>query len=606
MGFLSKFKRFLESLQIFKYLKEDKFFGNIALLLILLVPLLSVIWLFAIPTDIKETILLNFYFVLLISLSFAFVLNVFLIYTQEVPFLLQIAILMYVVFFALSTTIAIVHPYISLATQVLIAVPLAYRFEKGRNKFWVITLTSLSLAQFPPFPFVPADLMLIIKIATKFIILFMLLFGISFVKLPFKIRNIIPFLVLSLNFVYVSTVNFANFQENIKVLSQTLWTVITVPLWLILAGDLVDEVGRFAGFVSKRILSFLNTPVKVKAEISIVFILSLLLTVLSFLYPELVVNWFYTFPLPSFLYDYRDAFLITLRFLSLVISFVALFSIYNFDQFETLELKNRFNQILLALIVFSVQISYSYYFTNQEEVKASLTGFPFLLLVFGLFWDPIKMIGTANIQARNFSVLLAYVIILTSMAVNINLVWDPYSVSKVSIVYQVLGGILVGFPIFFFRLIKGWEYDEKFIFRSFLLGFIIGLFPMVAFPNHYWLTIPMGLILSVAFYKLVLKKEVSSWAFLMAGFGVLAQSSVGWIIPLPIFPLIQTWYNNIGQVVPIEIFSMNYFINIFVFVFVALVYLFLSKSKLHQNICLTIASIFYLLVNFILYKFQLF
>ncbi|MFN3270475.1 MAG: hypothetical protein ACK42G_07805 [Candidatus Kapaibacteriota bacterium] len=310
--------------------------------------------------------------------------------------------------------------------------------------------------------------------------------------------------------------------------------------------------------------------------------------------------------MPSFLIDYRDSFLITLRFLSPVISFVALFSIYNFVQYETLELKNRFNQILLALIVFSVQIAYSYYFTNQEEVKASLTGFPFLLLVFSLFWDPIKIIGTANIQARNFSVLLAYVIILTSLTVNINLVWDPYSVAKVSIVYQVLGGISVGFPIFFFRLIKGWDYDEKFIFRCFLLGFIIGLFPMVAFPNNYWLTIPLGLMLSLAFYKLVLKKEVSFWAFLMVGFGVLAQSSVGWIIPLPIFPLIQTWYNNIGQVVPIEIFSMNYFVSISVFVFVALVYLFLTKRKFHENICLTIASIFYLLVNFILYKFQLF
>lgn len=595
-------RKILSKWHLIENLKKDKFFGKIALLFIFAFPVASLIWLLLVPSELKIKFLSNYYAVSIISLFFAFVLNVFIVYSATFNLSAQIIVLLYSIFFAMSQTVAIAPPILSIATQIILSLPMVLNLQRSnsfRKYFFPLAIISLTIAQFPPFPIIVGKNLLWFNVGIKLVLCFVVFYFFSFLRLNKTLLNFLPFIVLSVNFIYSCTLDFPRYYENFKIFSASVWNVLTIPFLLLLAGDLVDEVGRLGNFASRYILFFVNSKRKVVAEICFVLLIASLLTILWFFSPEFIQNFAQKVKLPVFISNYKEAILISLRVIAPILLLVGLIAFFYLKRIETIELKNRFNQVVFAIIVFSVQIVYSYFFTEETEISASLAGFPFALFALGLFWEPLKLVGTIEVEEEKLSVLLAFILILSGLLVDINLVFEPYSIARVSIVYQILGGVALGIPILFFRLLVGWDYDEKFFFRNFFLGFVFSLFPVVIFPNQFWMTNPIGLALALIVFKVVHKARISFWDYLSLGFGVLSQSFVVWIIPLPIIAFLNFWFANLGQIVPIEIFSEQYFKHNIFFLLSAFLYLALSRTKLRTTLSIFIALVLYFFLNFI-------
>ncbi|MGC9077133.1 MAG: hypothetical protein ACP5I9_00060 [Candidatus Kapaibacteriota bacterium] len=595
-------KKILSKWVLFENLKNDKFFGKIALILIFTLPIFSLIWLFVLSPETKGTFLMNYYSVLFLSFILAFILNVFIIYTKDLVFFLKIFVILFLIYFGMSLSVAIVHPFVSIATQIFVALPFVYTLPRNKYFYLKTVIIALAVAQFPPFPFILSKEILILNIAVKLIFSFAIFWLFSLIPLSSMILNFLPFFAMVLNFVYSASIDFGNYLNNFKVLSATIWNVITIPIWLLLAGDFVDEIGRFGKIFSKYFFPFVKTKGIFLIEIFIVLFVFVTLGYLLFWKSDIVTALLANLKLPSFLSNYKEVLVISLRFVTPVVIIICIMVFLNLNRINTLELKARFNQILFAIVVFSVQIIYSYFFTTESEVGESLTGFPFLLLVLGFFWEPLKLVGTTEMKSENLSVLLAYILILTGMLVNINLVWEPVSVAQVSIVYQIIGGIAVGIPVLFLRLFVGWDFDEKFIFRNFLLGFAATLPPIVLLPNEFWISTPIGLAIALLIHKILIRAEITFWDYVTLGFGALSQTIIVWILPLPIIPLLQVWFANLGKIVPVEIFSFYYFKQIACLLASAIIYLIASHFRFSRIAAIPISLLSFVLLSYALLK----
>ncbi|MCX7908889.1 MAG: hypothetical protein N2560_05160 [Ignavibacteria bacterium] len=600
MLFFKRIESVLSQWKLFNVLSKAGKVGFGSLLLFALFCLFTIVW-HILPFEQKATIAANFYFILILSIIFSFFFSALIFFTSEFNIYIRLLILSFINYFGLNPTLGTISNYFLIATQLAMSYPLVKELNKeGKSYYLKLMLIALVIGQFPPFP-IEIYQSLFLKIAIKVALLFFIFWLIN--RLNFKLslsKFLFPFTFLTISFIWSLSASYQAYFESFKMLVLTLWNTITIPLWLLLAGDLVDEVGRFGKIIAKPTFSFIKKRKFLVLEIVLVFLIAILVSISWFFPNNYLLTFFDLIHLPNFLEDYKSTFVVTLRFISPIVVITAIISIFLLKNVDVIELRNRFNQTLFAIFVFTFQILYSYYFTNELEVQKSLTGFAFVLLALSLFWEPIKITGLANVDEFNLSIILLVIFLLTGTLIDLGLVWYPLDIAKVTILYQILGGIVVGFPVLFLRVVFGWDYDEKFMFRNFFLGFSTTLVFFILFPNKYWISLPLGYFTSILGYKMLTRSEISVFVFLALGFGTIAQSFIVWVVPIPIIPLVNTILNNLFLNVPFGLFEVEHFLLTLFVLVASLIYFFVSKIKFTTELlsCTISVSVFFALCYF--------
>lgn len=583
MLILKRLKDWWLKWELFVNLKNSGIVGKFALLLIVIFPPISFVWFFFIPPNLQSEILSSGLFLAILSFFFSFFFTIFLIYICDFNFYIRLIVSLFVIYFALTPTINITPKIISVLSQYVIALSVLNSKNPHGNKIVKIIFVSLAISQFPPF-LIEFSENIAINISLKFFISFLIFwFFLSIPPLSDFLYGLMIFTILSLNYLYPLLTNFQSYSTGFQLLIKNLWDILTIPLWILLAGDFVDEVGRLSAIIPQKVLKFLKSKKLLLIEIALVMLLTLLALVLVVFYSNSFFQKLQNLiPLLTYNLNYQLFLKTTIIFIAPIIFIISILSLFLLNKSELIELRNRFNQSLFALLFFSSQILYSYYFTNKSDIIEALSGFPFVLLALGLFWEPMKLFGQTTFIRSNYSIILAFILIISGILVDILLVLYPESVAQVSITYQIIGGIVVGFPILFLRIFMGWKYDEKFVFRNFFISFFLTLFPLVLFPNKYWLTIPLGLLISIVF-KFFSTKQVSLVDFISLAFGAIAQAQVVWLLPLPIIPILQQWLRNLYQNVPMELFGKEHYIFLSALAISSISFFLIEKSKSGKN-----------------------
>jgi len=573
------------------------------ILIVLLIPI-AFVWVKLIPYDFKVYLLSNPYSILGINFIFSFIFTIFLIYSKGIPFLLRLIILIYLIYFGIFPTLSGSPGYLILLTEITLAFPLISAIKNQKNLLFKVILVGLAIAQFPPFPtafFSNLKIPELFNILIKFVII-TTIFLIA-IKTKIKIDNktflfVTTFLAFFINYLVAWKSNYQVFYESLQLLSNSLWQILTIPFWILLAGDLVDEVGRFGKF------AFRLTFAPIIRNRNSLYVEIFLLTLLSTL---LLISWFVNIDpvslieknLPKWFKENLDILIVTTRIIAPLLILSGIIAFIQISKAPFDKIKLRYNQAIFALIIFSFQVFYAYN-TFDENYKASLSGFPFILLFLGFFWEPIKIAGIIRTNELNMSILFSYLLILSGSLVMINLIWDIDSVAKVGNYIQILGGLVVGLPILLLRLTTGWEVDEKFIFRNFFLGYFASIFPIGIFPNQFHITIPVGFLLSSILFKIINKREITYLDYLSLGFGTIAQAMTVWIFPLPVIALNSLWLQSLYINNPPDFFGIEHFAYLGLLFASSLIFLLSCKYILKNEISSLIVSN---VVNFLLFYF---
>jgi hypothetical protein len=546
-----KFEKILEEWSLYVTLIRGNLLSKLTFVLIILLVPLALIWAGLLSNDFKIYLLTNPFTILGITFIFSFIFTIFLTFSEGIPFLFRLIILIYLIYFGIFPTLRASPNYLIFLTEIALAFPIISEIKNQNNSSLKLALLALSISQFPPFFtsfFTNLKMPEIFNILIKFLILALLFLLVTKASGKNLINNknflfLITFLGFFVNYFVSWKLNFKDFYESLQLLSNSLWQILTIPLWILLAGDLVDEVGRF-GKVAFKIL--IAPIVRNKTALGI--------EILSFtlISAGLLISWFINLDpadligknIPVWVKENIDIIIITTRIIAPLLIVAGIIGFVQFSKTPFDKLKFRYNQAIFALIIFSFQVFYAYN-TFDENYKASLSGFPFILLILGFFWEPLKVAGILKTNELNMSMLFSYLLLLSGTLVMINLVWDIDSVAKVGNYIQILGGLVVGIPILLLRLTTGWDVDEKFIFRNFFIGYFISIFPIGILPNKFQITIPLGFLLSTILFKIINKKQIEYLDFLSLGFGTIAQAMTVWIFPLPIISLNPQWLQSL-------------------------------------------------------------
>lgn len=550
-----------EKFSLIKLLWRYGILGKIATFVILLLFPFVVIWAVVFDSQTRITLLHHQYGLLFVGVVFAFLWSILLWKSESFPTILRFLFLLYVIYFGLYPGIGSAPKWLMFGTSVSIFLFEARRLEINTKGLLLLAILSVGVAQFPPFLF--AGKYLILQILAKSIFLFAIgFFFVTYLRVSSVTASIILLAIFLFFYTYCSFANIEIFEAGVHEMTDAFWGLLTTPLWIVLGGELIDQAGK-----TGKVVARFAKPIAKKKNIIPIAIISVISfgIVLGLAWAfgfERGIEQNYSQKLPIWLQDYFPTFIKTLQTGSPLLLILGIVGFFVSKKIPQQDFITRYIQAFVGTVIFLFLAWYGYSTLNYEEIRASQFGFSFLLLGLILLWEPTNLlIGYGN-KVQNYVIWVSYAFILWSVLLCLNLVWTPLSVAKITSLYQVLGGMIIGFPLLLVSISVGWYKDreESSLLSNFLIGYLVSLIPMVFLPNQYFIVCPIGLALSFSIIYFFTKAELGSINFFMLGLGSISQVMTIWFLPLPIIYFNNFWLGSLFKNVPYELLSKGHIV----------------------------------------------
>jgi hypothetical protein len=593
-----------EKFSLLKLLWGYGVLGRIATSIILLLFLFVVVWIVGFDSQRRIALLHHPYGLLFIGIVFAFLWAILLWKSESFPAIIRFLFLLYIIYFGLYPGIGSAPKWLMFGTIVAMFIFEARRLETNIKGLLLLAILSIGVAQFPPFLF--AGKYLILQIFVKSIFLFAI--GFFFAKY-LKVSSIVSFIVflaiLLFFYTYCSFANIEAFEVGIQEMTNAFWGLLTTPLWIVLGGELIDQAGKGGAVVARFAKPFAQKksiiPIMVLSIISISIVLGL---AWAFGF-ERQFEQNYLQQLPTWLQDYFATFVKTAQTGSPLLLILGIVGFFVSKKIPQEDFTVRYLQAFLGTIIFLFLAWYGYSTLSYESIHASQFGFSFLLLGLILLWEPTKLlIGYGN-KAQNYVIWISYALILWAVLLCLNLAWAPLSVAKITSLYQVLGGMVVGFPLLLVSISVGWykDQEESSLLSNFIISYLVSLIPMVFLPNQYFFVCPIGLALSFSIIYLAMETELKGINFLMLGLGTISQVMTIWFLPLPVIYFNGFWLNSLFKNVPCELLGKEHIVLTLGLLVATVLFSVLNRTKfLPKLLCMLVSALVWTILNVLLYN----
>lgn len=596
------FNKLGEKFSLIKLLWGCGVLGKIATFVILMLFPFVVIWVAVFDSQSRIGLLHHQYGLLFVGIVFAFLWTILLWKSESFPAIIRFLFLLYIIYFGLYPGIGSAPKWLMFGTIVAMFLFEVRRLAANIKGLLLLAILSIGVAQFPPFLF--AGEYLILQIFVKCIFLFTVgFFFARYLKIS-SVASFIAFLAILLFFYgYCSFANIEIFEAGVQEMTNAFWGLLTTPLWIILGGELIDQAGKVGGVVArfaKPIAQKKNViPITIISVISFSIVLGL---AWAFGF-EREIEQNYLQKLPVWLQGYFPTLIKTAQTGSPLLLILGIVGVFLSKKTPHQDFIVRYIQAFWGTVIFLLLAWYGYSTLNYEDIHASQFGFSFLLLGLILLWEPTNLfIGYGN-KVQNYVIWISYAFILWAVLLCLNLAWTPLSVAKITSLYQVLGGMIIGFPLLLVSVSVGWYKDreESSLLSNFIIGYVVSLIPMVFLPNQYFLVCPIGLALSFSIIHLFTKIELGPINFLMLGLGVISQVMTIWFLPLPIIYLNGFWLNSLFKNIPCELLGKEHIVLTSGLLFATVLFSVLNRAKfLSKFLRMIISALVWMIFNILL------
>ncbi|SNB62422.1 hypothetical protein [Thermoflexus hugenholtzii] len=430
-------------------------------------------------------------------------------------------------------------------------------------------LWALALAQFPPHPIRPFLLSLGVKA----------LLGIGLMSLPFwpsvRISRMARggLLALGLTIPYLAAWGSgpAATGEGIRQMLAGVWGL-SVPVWLWLGANLVEEGGRLGHFWSRR-MELLHARPRLFGALPFLA-LALGALALPAFWPELGMA--LLAPLgpwgPLALYQgvwhtLRDWPLDAYLAGRTAVGVLFVLGLAGLGMRRRME-PVAFGQRYVALLIGAVAFLFAFYQAFFEVVDLELPQqwWPLLLVMVAWTWEPLKGLQELREEAEDLLewILAAGLLLLT--AVMARQLEDPEGLVRNTALWPLLGAMAWGFPYLLFTALqaaRGVEGEGTVSpVRPFLLGYglMLPLASLLPLEDRY--LPPLAFWLGSLLLPPPEGSRIDRWMHgAWIGLGAVAFQVVPWILPLPVLPWAGEWLERLYHRTPLEFLSAVYFIR---------------------------------------------
>lgn len=430
-------------------------------------------------------------------------------------------------------------------------------------------LWALALAQFPPHPIHPFLLSLGLKA----------LLGIGLMSLPFwpsvrisrMARGGLLALGLTIPYLVAWGSGPAALGEGIRQMLAGAWGL-SVPVWLWLGANLVEEGGRLGHFWSRRMELLRARPHLFGALPFLTLALGAL--ALPAFWPELGMQGLARPGLwaPFALYQGiwhalrgwpPDAYLAGRTAVG-VLFVLGVAGLGMRRRMAT----GAFAQRYVALLIGTVAFLFAFYQAFFEIVDLELPQqwWPLLLMMVAWTWEPLKGLQELREEAEDLLewIIAAGLLLLT--AVMARQLEDPEGLVRNTALWPLLGAMAWGFPYLLFTALqaaRGVEGEGTVSpVRPFLLGYGLMLPLASLLPLEDRFLPPLAFLLGSLLLPPPEGSRTDRWMHgAWIGLGAVAFQVAPWILPLPVLPLAGEWLERLYRRTPLEFLSAVYFIR---------------------------------------------
>ncbi|WP_322802506.1 hypothetical protein [Thermoflexus sp.] len=459
--------------------------------------------------------------------------------------------------------------------EVLIPVLVLFLFERthphSAMKGWPgRILWALALTQFPPHPIRPLPLSMALKS----------LIGIGIATLPLwqrlRLSRTIRGLLLALGLVGPYLIAWGAspgaLGESLRGMLQAVWGL-SVPIWLWLGANLVEDGARLGRFWSRRMGLLQNRP-RLFGLLPFLTLAAGLLALPAF-WPELWAGFLVRIPGTMAVFPlYRelwhrirawppDAYLAARTAVG-VLFLLGAAGLWMRRRMDPL----AFGQRYVALAVGAVAFLFAFYqaFFGALDLDLPQQWWPLLLVILAWTWEPLKGLQEMREDAEDLLEWIVAVALLLLTIVMVQQLTDPGALIRVSAIWPLLGATVWGFPYLVFTALQTArgpeEAGEISPVRPFLLGYglMVPLTAVLPLEDR-WLP-PLAFLIGSMLLPPPEGSRVARWIHgAWIGLGAVGFRVAPWILPLPVLPLAGGWLERLYGRTPVEFLSAAYFLQ---------------------------------------------
>ncbi|GBD08104.1 hypothetical protein HRbin22_00336 [Candidatus Thermoflexus japonica] len=431
-------------------------------------------------------------------------------------------------------------------------------------------LWAVALAQFPPHPIRPLPLSLALKS----------LIGVGIAVLPLwqrlrlsrSIRGLLLASGLIAPYLVVWGASPAALGEGIRGMLQAVWGL-SVPVWLWLGANLVEDGARLGRFWSRRMGILQARP----HLFGLLPFLTLALGVLALpaFWSELLLDSLIRAPGRMIMFSlYQEIWhrirewppeaYLAARTAVGVLFILGAAGLWMRRRMDPLS----FGQRYVALTVGAVAFLFAFYqaFFGALDLDLPQQWWPLLLVVLAWTWEPLKGLQELREDAEDLleEVVAAALLLLT--VVMVQQLTDPEALIRASALWPLLGAAVWGFPYLVFTALQtahGLEEDRGISpVRPFLLGYgwMVPLTAVLPLEDR-WLP-PMAFLAGSMLLPPPEGSRLARWMYgAWIGLGAVGFRVALWIVPLPVLPFAGGWLERLYSRTPVEFLSAAYFLQ---------------------------------------------
>jgi hypothetical protein len=480
----------------------------------------------------------------------------------DLPFALRLLTSLYSLFYLANPLLSI------LPINYLLVPTLAIFFfellnpNSNMRKWHTRLIWSLALAQFPPHFPLNLFLSVILKAGIGFVI----------ASLPFWrrldnprwLRWVLIVIGLALPYSFAWGKSSERLFTAIELMLPALWNL-SVPLWLWLGANFVEEGGKLGRFIYGK-ASFLKSNPPILISIPILFVLIGLLAfplffpqIFNFL-PEafkmiyqLVQTTIQNLPPDAYLGGRTTAGLMLL---------VGALGLYLWRRRNSQNFGKHYLEVAVGTIAFVVM--FWQYFFDALNLNIPNQWWPLFLLALSWFWEPLRAIRELVEETEDFlEWFCVLIVILATLVISLYLS-NPVALIRDVTLWSILGAVVFGLPNLVFATLQSTRDSASAIlpFRPFFLGYSLMLLTMSLLPLNTWLIPPLvfGLGSIVEWHKNI-ESRWERWNIIAwVGLGSVAFLEAPWILSLPILPLAEVGLNRLYDRGVLDFLEFDFFI----------------------------------------------
>jgi hypothetical protein len=419
-------------------------------------------------------------------------------------------------------------------------------------------LWPLAIAQFPPH--VPGSLAL--SIGLKSII------GTAIAAFPIWRQQSVPQWIrigllwagLTVPYVLAWTHSHADLLRAIEQMLPALWGL-SVPLWLWIGADVIQESGNFGRFLSRRLSIIREHPYVLHGMPLVLTFLGLaaLPLVVYDVMPETVTRAYA--PLQDAFRDWLPDAYIAVQSAVVVVILMGVLGLLMRRRMEPSAFGMRYAELAIGALAFVLMFWQN--IVDALDLDFPTQWWPLVLIGVGVFWEPLKGLRELTGESEDVLEWVCVLAVLLTTLVIFQYGSDPRTLIRDTTIWSILGAAIWGLPALFFTTfgtVYGFA-DAAFLVRPFLVGYGVML-PLMSFVplETRWLTpIAFG-IASVIQRHTAEGVRWLRWAHMAwIGIGIVAFLAAPWIIPVPILSLMGLGLERLFSRGAIDLFSVQFF-----------------------------------------------